>query len=149
MTPALKAEQFHSLHREGCFVLPNAWDAGSARLLASLGFQAIATTSAGLAFMLGRRDGVAAVSRAEALANAGDIAAATDLPVSADLEDGYGTTPEDCAATVRWPRPPGCAAARSKTRPPTRRAPSMPSMPQWLGLALWPGPRGPRRSRSC
>lgn len=101
MNPALKAEQFRSLHREGCFVLPNAWDAGSARLLASLGFPAIATTSAGLAFMLGRRDGVAAVSRAEALANAVDIAAAADLPVSADFEDGYGPTPEDCAATVR------------------------------------------------
>jgi len=100
MTPALKAEQFRSLHREGCFILPNAWDAGSARLLASLSFPAIATTSAGLAFMLGRRDGVAAVSRAEALANAGDIATATDLPVSADLEDGYGPTPEDCASTV-------------------------------------------------
>lgn len=101
MTLALKADQFHSLHQEGCFVLPNAWDAGSARLLASLGFAAIATTSAGLAFMLGRRDGVAAISRAEALTNAGDIAAATDLPVSADLEDAYGPTPEDCAVTVR------------------------------------------------
>jgi len=99
MTPALKAEQLHSLYREGCFVLPSTWDAGSARLLASLGFPAIATTSAGLAFMLGRQDGVAAVSRAEALANAGDIAAATDLPVSADLEDGYVPTPEDCAVT--------------------------------------------------
>lgn len=101
MTPTLKAEQFRSLHREGCFVLPNAWDVGSARLLASINFPAIATTSAGLAFMLGRRDGVAAVSRAEALANAEDIAGATDLPVSADLEDGYGPTAEDCAATVR------------------------------------------------
>ena len=101
MTPAHKAEQFRSLHQDGCFTLPNAWDAGSARLLASLGFPAIATTSAGLAFMLGRRDGVTAVSRSDALANAADIVAATDLPVSADLEDGYGPTPEDCAATVR------------------------------------------------
>ena len=101
MTPALKAEQFRSLHQEGCFTLPNAWDAGSARLLASLGFPAVATTSAGLAFMLGRQDGVAAVSRTDALANAADIVAATDLPVSADLEDGYGPTPEDCATTVR------------------------------------------------
>ena len=101
MTLASRAEQFRSLHREGCFVLPNAWDAGSARLLASLGFPAIATTSAGLAFMLGCRDGAAAISRTEALANAGDIAGAADLPVSADLEDGYGPTPEDCATTVR------------------------------------------------
>ncbi len=68
MSPALRAEQFRSLHRDGCFTLPNAWDAGSARLLESLGFPAIATTSAGLAFMLGRRDGATAVSRAEALA---------------------------------------------------------------------------------
>lgn len=101
MTLALKAEQFRSLHQGGCFMLPNAWDAGSARLLAGLGFPAIATTSAGLAFMLGHRDGVAAVSRADALANAADVVAATDLPVSADLEDGYGPTPEDCATTVR------------------------------------------------
>ena len=101
MTPAHKAEQFRSLHQDGCFTLPNAWDAGSARLLASLGFPAIATTSAGLAFMLGRQDGVAAVSRTDALANAGDIVAATDLPVSADFEDGYGPTPEDCGTTVR------------------------------------------------
>ena len=101
MTHADKAERFLALHREGCFVIPNAWDAGSARILASLDFPAIATTSAGLAFMLGRRDGEASVSRAEALANAADILTATDLPVSADLEDGYGAEPEQCAATVR------------------------------------------------
>lgn len=101
MMAAGKAERFQVLHRQGCFVLPNAWDAGSARILAGLGFEAIATTSAGLAFTLGRRDGRAAVSRAEALANARDIVAATLLPVSADLEDGYGPSPEDCAETVR------------------------------------------------
>ncbi len=101
MTPTDKAERFQALHRDGCFILPNAWDAGSARILASLDFPAIATTSAGLAFMLGRRDGQAAVSRAEALANAADILAATDLPVSADLEDGYGADPAACAETVR------------------------------------------------
>ena len=96
-----KAERFRALHSTGCFVIANAWDAGSARILAHQGFAALATTSAGLAFMLGRRDGEAAVSRDEALANARDIMAATDLPVSADLEDGYGPAPEDCAATVR------------------------------------------------
>ena len=69
-------------------------------LLTQLGFQAIATTSAGLAFMLARPDGAAAVSRAEAIDNAAAIAAATPLPASADLEDGYGPTPEDAAATV-------------------------------------------------
>ena len=96
-----KAERFQALHREGCFVIANAWDAGSTRILTHLGFAALATTSAGLAFMLGRRDGQAGVSRAEALANARDIVAATSLPVSADLEDGYGAEPEACAATVR------------------------------------------------
>ena len=100
-TLADKAERFQALHGQGCFLIPNAWDAGSARILSSLGFAAIATTSAGLAFMLGRPDGRAAVSRAEALMNAGAIIGATDLPVSADLEDGYGATPEDCAETVR------------------------------------------------
>jgi len=101
MTTAEKAARFQVLHRQGCLVLPNAWDAGSARILAGLGFEAIATTSAGLAFMLGRRDGRAAVSRAEALADVRDIVAATHLPVSADLEDGYGPSPEDCAETMR------------------------------------------------
>lgn len=96
-----KAERFQALHREGCFVIANAWDAGSARILGHLGFAALATTSAGLAFMLGRRDGQAAVSLAEALANARDIVAATGLPVSADLEDGYGADPDACAETVR------------------------------------------------
>jgi 2-methylisocitrate lyase-like PEP mutase family enzyme len=96
---AARAEAFAALHREGCFVLPNAWDAGSARLLASLGPQALATTSAGAAWTLGRRDG--AIGRAEALANAGAILAETSLPVSADLEDGYGPAPEACAAIVR------------------------------------------------
>ncbi len=96
-----RAEQFKALHRSGCFVIANAWDAGSARILAQQGFKALATTSAGLAFMLGRRDGEAAVSRDDALANARAIAGATALPVSADLEDGYGPSPEDCAATVR------------------------------------------------
>ena len=96
-----RAEDFAALHASGCFVLPNAWDAGSARLLAPLGFPALATTSAGLAFALGRRDGAAMVTRGEALSNARSIVQACDLPVSADLEDGYGGAPDDCAATVR------------------------------------------------
>jgi 2-methylisocitrate lyase-like PEP mutase family enzyme len=95
------AERFQALHQSGCFLIANAWDAGSARLLTQSGFQALATTSAGLAFMLGRPDGEAAVSRGEALSNARDIIAATPLPVSADLEDGYGPAPADCAETVR------------------------------------------------
>ncbi len=101
MTPFDKAERFQALHRGECFVLANAWDAGSARILARLGAQALGTTSAGLAFMLGRRDGRAAVSRADALANARAIADAAELPVSADLEDGYGPDPAAPAETVR------------------------------------------------
>jgi 2-methylisocitrate lyase-like PEP mutase family enzyme len=97
-----KALAFVALHRApGAFVIPNPWDAGSARVLASLGFAALATTSAGLAFTLGRRDAEGLLSRAEALANARAIVEATDLPVSADLEDGFGRAPEDVAATVR------------------------------------------------
>jgi 2-methylisocitrate lyase-like PEP mutase family enzyme len=97
-----KATAFRALHeRQGAFVIPNPWDAGTARILAALGFEALATTSAGLAFSLGRRDSEAAISREETLANARAIVAATDLPVSADLEDGFGPRPEDAAETIR------------------------------------------------
>jgi len=99
-TQAARAERFAALHAAGCFVLPNAWDAGSARLLAGLGAVALATTSAGAAWAMARPD--SGISRAEALENARAILAqAGDLPVSADLEDGYGPGAEDCAATVR------------------------------------------------
>jgi 2-methylisocitrate lyase-like PEP mutase family enzyme len=101
MSQTLKAERFRALHQGPLFVLPNPWDAGSARILAAMGFAALATTSAGLAFSLGRRDAESAVSRDEALANAATIIAATDLPVSADLENGYGDAPEDAALTIR------------------------------------------------
>jgi 2-methylisocitrate lyase-like PEP mutase family enzyme len=97
-----KAVAFRRLHeRPGAFIIPNPWDAGTARLLTSLGFEALATTSAGLAFALGRRDGEDAVTRAEVLANAREIVAATPLPVSADLESGYGATPGAVAETIR------------------------------------------------
>ncbi|SIN64221.1 isocitrate lyase/PEP mutase family protein [Chitinophaga niabensis] len=96
-----KATTLKALHgREGIFVIPNPWDAGSAKLLAHLGFEALATTSAGLAFMLGKPDGEGAVTREETLKNVQDIIAATTLPVSADLENGYGDEPEACAATI-------------------------------------------------
>ena len=96
-----KYENFRSLHmRDKAFVIPNPWDAGSARLLASLGFEALATTSAGYAFSVGKRDSFAGLSRDEILANAAQIVAASDLPVSADLEDGFGASPEACARTV-------------------------------------------------
>jgi 2-methylisocitrate lyase-like PEP mutase family enzyme len=101
-TQAQKAERFQALHaRPGAFVIPNPWDAGTARILASLGFEALTTTSGGLAFSLGRRDGAGAVTREETFANARAIVDATDLPVAADLENGYGHAPEMVAETIR------------------------------------------------
>ena len=98
---AVKGEILQALHqRQGIFVVPNPWDAGSARLLAHLGFEALATTSAGLAFALGKPDGMGVVTRDEALANARVIVDATGLPVSADLENGYGDDPWICAETI-------------------------------------------------
>jgi len=97
----LTTEVFKSLHhRAGIFVMPNPWDAGSARLLSGMGFEALATTSAGLAYSLGKPDGQNAILREETLRNAEAIVAATGLPVSADLENGYGDGPETCAETV-------------------------------------------------
>nr|WP_229582623.1 isocitrate lyase/phosphoenolpyruvate mutase family protein [Paracoccus sp. S-4012] len=87
--------------RAGAFVIPNPWDAGSARLLASLGFEALATTSAGYAFSKGKLDSPADLERDEILANAAEIAGATSLPVSADLGNGFGAAPETCAETIR------------------------------------------------
>ena len=94
-----KYRAFVVLH-ERAFVMPNPWDAGTARILAASGFPALATTSAGLAFALGRRDSAAALSREVVLANAAAILAATELPVSADLEDRFGAAPEACAETI-------------------------------------------------
>ncbi len=87
--------------RPGTFVIPNPWDAGTARILTALGFEALATTSAGLALSLGRRDATGELSRDEVLTNARSIVEATHLPVSADLEDGFGSDPETCAETIR------------------------------------------------
>lgn len=95
-------EAFKALHEApGAFVIPNPWDAGSTRILTSLGFQALATTSAGYAFATGRRSSFASLNRDEVLENCRQIVEATHLPVSADLEEGFGPTPEDCAATIR------------------------------------------------
>jgi 2-methylisocitrate lyase-like PEP mutase family enzyme len=95
-----KAERFRSLHQgPGAFVIPNPWDAGSARLLEGLGFAALATSSGAQAGVLGRRDGQ--VKRDEALAHCRAIVAATTLPVSADLEKGFGDAPADAAETIR------------------------------------------------
>ena len=99
MTGSQPSDRFLALHRPGVpLLMPNPWDVGSAKLLASLGFEALATTSSGYAATLGRVDG--GVTRDEALAHAAEIAAATPLPVSADLENGFGDAPEAVAETV-------------------------------------------------
>jgi len=94
-----RAQAFKALHeREGAFVIPNPWDAGSAKMLASLGFEALATTSAGHAFSLARPDG--ALGLEDTLANVRAIVAAADLPVAVDLENGFADAPEDCARSL-------------------------------------------------
>jgi 2-methylisocitrate lyase-like PEP mutase family enzyme len=91
---------FHDLHQSGCFVIPNPWDAGSARMMAAMGAKALATSSAAHAFTLGRADG-GTVERDEALAHAEAVVAATPLPVSGDFENGFGDDPDYVAETVR------------------------------------------------
>ena len=99
---ARRAQRFHDLHASpDLLVLPNPWDRGTARLLQHLGFHGLATTSAGLAFSLGRRDGDGAVTADETFAHVRDILGATHLPVSADLENGFGESPELVAQTIR------------------------------------------------
>lgn len=99
-TQAEKGRVFRGLHeRKQGFIIPNPWDAGTARLLAHLGFEALATTSMGYAFSLGKTDG--SLTREETLEYAAAIAAATALPVSADLEKGFGDAPEEAAKTIR------------------------------------------------
>jgi 2-methylisocitrate lyase-like PEP mutase family enzyme len=93
-----KGAAFQALHAGEPFVIPNPWDAGSARLLAALGFKALASTSSGFAFTLGRRDGNATLD--EVVAHASELDRATDLPVSVDLENGYGADPADAALAV-------------------------------------------------
>jgi len=99
-TQADKAQAFRALHqRAAAFIIPNPWDVGSARLLAHLGFEALATTSMGYAFSLGRRDNT--LDREQVLAHARDISSATELPVSADLENGFGDSPAIAAETIK------------------------------------------------
>jgi 2-methylisocitrate lyase-like PEP mutase family enzyme len=100
LTQSEKGRVFRALHeREGAFIIPNPWDAGSALLLTRLGFEALATTSAGFAFSLGKRD--YAVDREAMIAHVGAIAAAVDVPVSGDLANGFGDSPEAAAETIR------------------------------------------------
>lgn len=95
----LRAQAFKALHeRDGVFVIPNPWDAGSAKMLASLGFEALATTSAGYAFSQARPDG--GLNLDETLVNVQAIVAATDLPVAVDLENGFADDPAECAKSI-------------------------------------------------
>jgi 2-methylisocitrate lyase-like PEP mutase family enzyme len=95
-----KGNTFRELHqRDNAFIIPNPWDIGTAQLLAYLGFEALATTSAGYAFSVGKRDNT--ISRDEMMAHVTAIASATDLPVSADLENGFGDSPETVTETIR------------------------------------------------
>jgi 2-methylisocitrate lyase-like PEP mutase family enzyme len=95
-----KGIAFRALHdRSGAFIIPNPWDVGTARLLAHLGFEALATTSAGYAFSVGQRDN--RIGRDEMMTHVASIVSATDLPVSADLENGFGDDPETVAETIR------------------------------------------------
>ena len=114
-----RRDAFRALH-EKTFIMPNPWDRGSARILASLGFSALATTSAGYANALGRRDG--GITRDEAISHAREIVEATELPVNADLENGFGDTPDDAAETIRQALDVGLAGG---------------SIEDWSGTALY------------
>jgi len=98
-TPAEKRARFRQLHESGCFVIPNPWDVGSARMLQALGFQAVASTSSGMAWSSGRIDNE--VPLEDALAHLATLSAAVDVPLNADFENGYADAPQDVATNVR------------------------------------------------
>jgi 2-methylisocitrate lyase-like PEP mutase family enzyme len=124
-TQAEKGAAFRALHqRNSAFIIPNPWDVGSARLLQSLGFEALATTSAGFAFSIGKRDG--AVDRDTMLAHAAALVSATNVPISADLENGYADKPAHAAETVRLAGSVGLAGC------------SIEDVPQGRGAAPYP-----------
>jgi 2-methylisocitrate lyase-like PEP mutase family enzyme len=102
VTREQKYKAFKALHGgTATFVIPNPWNAGTAKILAALGFEALATTSAGYAFSIGQEDSTTNLTREGILANAKEIVEATDLPVSADLQNGFGPSPETCSETIR------------------------------------------------
>jgi 2-methylisocitrate lyase-like PEP mutase family enzyme len=102
VTHEQKYKTFKALHgRAGTFVIPNPWNAGTAKILTALGFEALATTSAGYAFSIGQEDSTANLTRDGILQNAKEIVEATHLPVSVDLQDGFGPSPETCSETIR------------------------------------------------
>lgn len=121
-TQKKKAEAFAALHqRPGCFVIPNPWDAGTAKMLTTRGFEALATTSAGLAFALGRIDGSGTVTRVETLENARQIVEATELPVAADLENCFADHHTKLPKRSPWLPVSASLAGRSRTRLATPR----------------------------
>ena len=125
-----KGADFRALHEGDPFVIPNPWDAGSAKVLAGLGFKALASTSSGFAFTLGRLDGAATLD--EVVEHAGALDRATSLPVSVDLENGYGRSVEDVARAVRvngnasWRAASTAAATRSTASSSSYRRPDGP-----------------------
>ncbi len=119
LTQSEKGKTFRALHeRKGAFIIPNPWDTGTARLLAHLGFEALATTSAGYAFSVGQRDNT--IDRDRMMKHVAEIVSAADLPVSADLENGFGDSPETVAETIRFAAATGLVGGSiedSTTRP--------------------------------
>ena len=128
---AVRRAAFRALHQEGCFVIPNPWDIGSARLLEKLGFKALASTSAGYAWTRGRNDGE--LTRDEVLSHLRDLCNATALPVNADFEAGFADEPEEVAANVLLAVETGVAGSRSRIEL-TRNSTRCPSRSNASGL---------------
>ncbi len=145
-----RRERFRALHRQGLFVMPNAWDIGSARLLASIGFEAIATTSSGHAASLGRAD--QEVSRDELLSHVEALAAAVDVPLSVDAERCFADDPAGVAQTVELIAAAGAAGCSIEDYEPTTRsiddigvATERVAAASESGQEAWAGPDGSRR----
>ena len=134
---ASKRARFRALHASGCFVLPNPWDPGSARLLEHLGFAALASTSSGYAWTIGRAD--YAVTRDDVLAHLTALSAATDLPVNADFEYGFAVEPDDVAANVRLAIQTGIAGLSIEDRKPDGSLHDLPFW--WWNASAPPAPR--------
>lgn len=130
MTLGQRHQAFQDLHQQGCFVIPNPWDRGSARMMAALGAKALATSSAAHAFTLGRPD-MGGVTRDEALTHAAELLAATALPVSGDFENGFGDSPDDVAETVRLAAEVGLSGISVED---TQMTPGIPAYPFALAV---------------
>jgi 2-methylisocitrate lyase-like PEP mutase family enzyme len=142
-TQGERAERFRALHTGDPFVIPNPWDAGSARVLAALGFQALATTSSGFAFTLGRLDGQTTLD--DVAEHVAALTEATPLPLSVDLENGYGREPQAAAQAITRPPRRARSAGRSRTSIPkpastNATSPSSGSRPPWTRRAVCPTP---------